>query len=318
MKLHLKSLIPPRIRAMLISTVQESLRQRSGSKGAALAFYTLFSMAPVLVLVIAIAGAVFGQQAAQGEIVGQLSGLIGPTGASAIQLLLAAVHSSQSGVVATTIATIALIVGATTVFSELKDSLDEIWYVKRTQTSGFMTLIQTRLLSFGLVLVLAFLLLVSLVISAALAVLQKYWSSFLGDIPIILPFISSLFSFAVIATLFASIYRLLPQTKLPWRDVCIGAIGTAALFIVGKMLIGVYLGNSGTASSYGAAGSVMALLLWIYYSAQIFFFGAQFTRQYALYFGSLRDQLVVVPEQSERPDHANNGDPSGQNKPLIK
>lgn len=304
MKINLTSSTLPRIRAMLISTVHESLRQRSGSKGAALAFYTLFSMAPVLVLVIAIAGAVFGEQAAQGEIVGQLSGLIGPTGASAIQLLLAAVHNSQSGVLATTIATVALIIGATTVFSELKDSLDDIWYVKRSQSSGFMKLIKTRLLSFGLVLVLAFLLLVSLVISAALAVLQKYWSGFFGDIPIVLPFISSLFSFAVIATLFASIYRLLPQTKLPWRDVCIGAIGTAALFVVGKTLIGIYLGNSGTASSYGAAGSVMALLLWIYYSAQIFFFGAQFTRQYALYFGSLRDQRVPGSDQAGSTGHA--------------
>ena len=279
-----------RIRAMLVNTVQEFLNQRCGSKGAALAFYTLFSMAPVLVIAIAIAGAVFGPQAAQGEIFGQLSGLIGPTGADAIQLLLAAVHNSRSGTFATTIATLVLIVGATTVFAELKDSLDEIWCVKRPSESGFMNLVQTRLLSFGLVLVLAFLLLVSLVISAVLAVLQNYWGGLWNHVSLILTPIAALFSFAVIASLFASIYRLLPQVKLPWRDVSIGAIGTAALFILGKFLIGIYLGNSGVASSYGAAGSIVALLLWIYYSAQIFFFGAQFTRQYALSFGSLRNQ----------------------------
>ncbi|WP_038487111.1 YihY/virulence factor BrkB family protein [Collimonas arenae] len=279
-----------RVQAMLSSTLQEWFKQRSGSKGAALAFYTLFSMAPMLILVIAIAGAVFGEQAARGEIFGQLSGLIGSTGADAIQLLLAAAHKNQSGPVAALIAVIVLLVGATTVFSELKDSLDEIWYVERTRQSGIMSLIRTRLLSFGLILVLAFLLLTSLVVSAALALLSKYLGGIWVSVTMIFSPLSQLFAFAVIASLFASIYKMLPQTKLPWRDVWIGSIGTAALFVLGKYLIGIYLGNSGVASSYGAAGSVIALLLWIYYSAQIFFFGAQFTRQYALFFGSLQDQ----------------------------
>jgi membrane protein len=278
-----------RIQAMLASTLQEWFKQRSGSKGAALAFYTLFSMAPMLILVIAIAGAVFGEQAARGEIFGQLSGLIGPTGADAIQLLLAAAHSNRSGPIAALIAVAVLLIGATTVFSELKDSLDEIWYVERTRQSGIMSLIRTRMLSFGLILVLAFLLLTSLVVSAALALLAKYLGGMWLSVTLVFSPLSQLFSFAVIASLFASIYKMLPQTKLPWRDVWIGSIGTAALFVLGKYLIGIYLGNSGVASSYGAAGSVIALLLWIYYSAQIFFFGAQFTRQYALFFGSLQE-----------------------------
>jgi len=279
-----------RIQAMLAGTLQEWFKQRCGSKGAALAFYTLFSMAPMLILVIAIAGAVFGEQAARGEIVGQLSGLIGSTGADAIQLLLAAAHSNRSGPLAALIAMAVLLVGATTVFSELKDSLDEIWYVPVTRHSGFMSLVRTRLLSFGLILVLAFLLLTSLVVSAALALLAKYLGGMWISVTVIVSPLSQLFSFAVIASLFASIYKMLPQVKLPWRDVWIGSIGTAALFVLGKYLIGIYLGNSGIASSYGAAGSVIALLLWIYYSAQIFFFGAQFTRQYALFFGSLQNK----------------------------
>jgi len=279
-----------RIQAMLAGTLQEWFKQRCGSKGAALAFYTLFSMAPMLILVIAIAGAVFGEQAARGEIVGQLSGLIGSTGADAIQLLLAAAHSNRSGPLAALIAVAVLLVGATTVFSELKDSLDEIWYVPITRHSGFVGLVRTRLLSFGLILVLAFLLLTSLVVSAALALLAKYLGGMWISVTVVVSPLSQLFSFAVIASLFASIYKMLPQVKLPWRDVWIGSIGTAALFVLGKYLIGIYLGNSGVASSYGAAGSVIALLLWIYYSAQIFFFGAQFTRQYALFFGSLQNK----------------------------
>lgn len=278
-----------RVQVMIASIFKEWVKQRCASKGAALAFYTLFSMAPMLVLMIAIAGAVFGEKAAHGEIFDQLSDLIGETSADAIQLLLAATHNSHTGPIATVIASCVLIIGATTVFAELKDSLDEIWYVQRAQhTSGLMLLLRTRLLSFGLILVLAFLLLASLGVSAALALLTKFWSHRWGDITVVLSPLSSLISFTIIASLFASIYKMLPQTKLPWRDVWIGSIGTAALFILGKYLIGIYLGNSGVASSYGAAGSVIALLLWIYYSAQIFFFGAQFTRQYALCFGSLQ------------------------------
>jgi membrane protein len=278
-----------RIRLVVVGSINEWISQRAASKGAALAFYTLFSMAPILVLVIAIAGVIFGTQAAEGEIFSQLKALVGDNGAQAIQLLLASANNPKTGGIATIAATLFLFVGATTAFAELKDSLDEIWHVPKNRQSGVLGALRTRLMSFGLVLVLAFLLLVSLVVSAALAVLERFWGGLWSETTSILSPISSLFSFAVIACLFAIIYKMLPQISLSWRDVWIGALGTAALFTLGKYVIGVYLGNNAVATSYGAAGSVIALLLWVYYSAQIFFFGAEFTRQYALWFGSLRN-----------------------------
>jgi membrane protein len=276
------------IQKVAFCSVEEWFHRRAGSKGAALAFYTLFSMAPLLILVISLAGAIFGEKAAQGEIFNQLNALVGPTGAQGIQLLLASAHNSPAGPTATIIATILILIGATTVFSELKDSLDELWHVPPARQSGLVVFIRTRLLSFGLILVLAFLLLVSLVVSTILQLLQNYWSGIWSSIAFVVAPVTQIFSFLVITCLFASIFKLLPNIKIAWRDVWVGALGTAALFVLGKYLIGVYLGNSGVASSYGAAGSVIALLLWVYYSAQIFFFGAEFTRQYALWYGSLR------------------------------
>ncbi|KIF80517.1 YihY/virulence factor BrkB family protein [Noviherbaspirillum autotrophicum] len=278
-----------RVRALALCAVEQWFADRASSKGAALAYYTLFSLAPVLIMVLAIAGAVFGDDAARGAIFAELNGLVGPAGAEAIQLLLANARNPKAGAIATVSAAVLLFVGATTVFSELKDSLDDIWRVPRTHQSGIMAFVRTRLLSFSLILVLAFLLLVSLTVNAALGALQKYLGGFWDGSGGILVPVSSLLSFAVIAALFAAIFKLLPQTRLPWRDVAIGAIGTAALFTVGKNLIGLYLGNSNIATSYGAASSVVVLMLWVYYSAQIFFLGAEFTRQYALWFGSLRD-----------------------------
>jgi membrane protein len=284
-----------RIGRMFVGAFDAWLRHRAASKGAALAFYTMFSMAPVLVLVIAIAGVFFGAKAAQGEIVDQLSGLVGQVGAQAIQGVLINANNAKTGFFATAVATALLLVGATTVFSELKDSLDEIWQVPKPPSAGIMGLIRARLLSFGLILVLGFLLLVSLVVNAVLAMLESYWRGLWVDFLYVLTPLSSVVSFLVIASLFAAIFKLLPQVALSWRDVWIGSLGTAGLFTLGKYLIGVYLGNSGVTSSYGAAGSLVALLLWIYYSAQIFFFGAEFTRQYALQFGSLRVAEAADP-----------------------
>lgn len=276
------------MRIVATCSVLEWFAQRGGSKGAAVAFYTLFSMAPILVLAIGIAGAVFGTQAARGEIFAQLHSLVGPAGAQAIQMLLANAHSPDVGFAPTLVAIGALLIGATTIFAELKDSLDQIWHVPMARQNGWLDVLRVRLLSFGLVLVLAFLLLVSLVISAGLALLERYWDGFWQEAAFMLQPLSNLVSFLVIASLFAVIYKMLPQVKLSWRDVSIGALGTAALFSLGKYLIGAYLGNSGVASGYGAAGSLVVLLLWVYYSAQIFFLGASFTRQYALWFGTLR------------------------------
>ena len=268
--------------------IDEWFRHRASSKGAALAFYTAFSIAPVLVLVIAVAGFFYGADAARGQLFSELKHLVGPQGAEAIQLVLAGARNKESGIWATLIATGLLLVGATTVFAELKDSLDEIWSVPPPTGATWWVVLRTRLLSFGLILVLAFLLMVSLVVSAALTVVDGYLSGLWKEAAVLLSWVSSAISFFVIAILFGVIYKLLPRIKLSWRDVTIGALGTGALFTVGKFLIGLYIGNSGVASSFGAAGSMIALLLWVYYSAQIFFLGAEFTRQYALQLGSLR------------------------------
>jgi membrane protein len=263
---------------------------RAPSKGAALAFYTLFSLAPILVLVLAVCGYFFGEKAAQGEILAQLEGLLGAMGASAVQSVLAQAHAPGAGGTATGLAAILVFVGATTVFAELKDSLDEIWGVQKNPPAGILAVLKARILSFGLVLVLAFLLLVSLVINALLSVLGGLWAGLWAQALPVVSILSHLFSFGVIASLFAVIFRMLPEATLSWPDVTVGALATAGLFNLGKSLIGVYLGHSAVGSSFGAAGSVAALLVWVYYSAQIFFLGAEFTREYALTFGSLRER----------------------------
>lgn len=269
-------------------TVTEWFADRAASKGAALAFYTLFSIAPVLVVVIAVAGFFYGHEAAQGQLVSELNGLVGAQGAEAIQLVLAGARDKKSGMWATVVATALLLFGATSAFAELKDSLDEIWNVPPPKDASWWNVLRTRLLSFGLILVLGFLLMVSLVVSAALAVLENHFTGVWQDAAVLLSWIADLISFLVIATLFGTIYKLLPRIKLSWSDVTIGALGTAAMFTLGKYVIGLYIGNSGVADSFGAAGSMIALLLWVYYSAQIFFLGAEFARQYALQLGSLR------------------------------
>jgi membrane protein len=281
-----------RLKIVLIESMRSWINHRGDSKGAALAFYTLFSMTPILMLAIVIAGSVFGAEAAQGEIVAQVQGLVGPNGAKAIQALLAAAQDPASGQVATLVASVLLLVGATSVFAELKCSLDELWGIDKPSQSAFSVLLRTRLLSFGMVLALAFLLLVSLIVSAALAILERYAGGVLGSFATVIAIITALISFGVIACMFAIIYKTLPDAPLAWRDVWIGAAFTAGLFSLGKYVIGLYLGNSGVASSFGAAGSLIALLLWIYYSAQIFFLGAEFTRHYALWFGSLTHERL--------------------------
>jgi membrane protein len=289
-----------RLKIVLIRSLTSWIDHRAASKGAALAFYTLFSMTPILVLAITVAGYVFGAEAAQGEIVAQVEGLVGENGAQAIQALLAGARDPVSGMVATLVASVLLLLGATTVFAELKGSLDELWGVDKTSRSAFFVLLRTRLLSFGMVLVLAFLLLVSLVVSAVLAMLEHYAHGILGSSAALLATTSSVISFGVIACMFAVIYKTLPDAPLSWRDVWIGAAFTAGLFSLGKYAIGLYLGTSGVASSFGAAGSLIALLLWVYYSAQIFFLGAEFTRQYALWFGSLQHERLRIDEMERR------------------
>lgn len=283
-----------RLNIVMKKSLSSWMEHRAISKGAALAFYTLFSMTPILVLSIAVAGYVFGAEAAQGEIVAQVQGLVGPNGAQAIQALLAAAQDPTSGLVATLVASVLLLLGATSVFVELKDSLDDIWGVDRSDQSAFLEIVRARILSFGMVLVLSFLLLVSLVISALLGMLEHHLGGELRSSVQVLAMLTTLISFGVTASMFAIIYKTLPDAPLTWRDVWIGAVFTATLFSLGKYVIGLYLGNSGVASSFGAAGSLIALLLWVYYSAQIFFLGAEFTRHYALWFGSLQHECIEL------------------------
>lgn len=279
---------PGRARALLVRSVNAWIDHRPASKGAALAFYTLFSMTPILILAIAGAGYYFGAEAAQGEIVGQVEALVGSVGAQAIEALLAGARDRASGLAATMIASALLLIGATSVFVELKGSLDELWGIERPKGFAILVYLRTRLHSFGLVLVLAFLLLVALALNAALGMLERYAGGTLSSSHDVRSILFSMIAFGLIACLFAVIYKVLPDAPLSWRDVWIGAIFTAGLFSLGKYAITLYLGTSGVASSFGVAGSLVALLLWVYYSAQIFFLGAEFTRQYALEYGSLK------------------------------
>ena len=282
-----------RLKIVLIESLVSWMDHRASSKGAALAFYTLFSLTPILLLAIVLAGYFFGAEAAQGEIVAQVQGLIGPNGAQVIQALLAAARDPSSGLVATLVASVLLLLGATSVFTELKGSLDELWGIGQPRQLSISEYLRTRLLSFGMVLVLACLLLASLVVSAALSMLDSYAGKVMGSFTGVLAATTSLISFGVIACMFAVIYKTLPEAPLTWRDVWVGATFTAVLFSLGKYAIGLYLSNSAVASSFGAAGSLIALLLWVYYSAQIFFLGAEFTRQYALGFGSLQHRKKI-------------------------
>lgn len=257
------------------------------SMGAALAYYTIFSLAPMLIIVIAIAGFFFGQDAAQGAIVLQLRDLMGDTGASAVEGLLKSASEPGQGIIAATLGILTLMIGATAVFGELQSALNRIWKVPaEKERSGIWTLLRTRMLSFGMVMGLGFMLLISLVLSAVLAALGKWWGDILGSWSIVLQLLNLAVSFTVITGLFAMIYKFMPRARIPWRDVWVGSVVTALLFTIGKTLIGLYLGKTNMASGFGAAGSLVILLVWIYYSAQIFLLGAEFTWVFAQQHGS--------------------------------
>jgi membrane protein len=249
--------------------------------GASLAYYTLFAIAPVLLVATAIAGMVFGAEAVRGEIVDQLDHLIGRDGAHAVQNLLEGASQRRGGIVATVLGSIAFVVAATGAFLELQAALNTIWRVKPNPGANLKAFLMDRLRSFGLVVAIGFLLLVSLAVTAALAALSGWLSRRSPSIPLVWSGVSVLVSLLVTTALFALLYRVLPDVHLHWRDVTTGAFVTAVLFAIGQQLIGLYLGQSTVASSYGAAGSIMILLLWVYYSCQILLLGAEFTRVYA-------------------------------------
>jgi len=294
---------------MQLSAVVQLIREagsrwmdhRAPRLGAALAFYALFSLAPVLVIVTAIAALFFGVQASQGQIVGQLRELVGEEGGKAVEVMLANANNAHKGTFATVVGIAILLVGAMGLFDELQDSLNLIWGVQPKPGRSWLSILRDRFMSFSMVLCIAFLLLVSLVVSAVLSALTSFlgtWREAVAGQTLEL-----LISLGIITILFALIYRYLPDARIAWRDVWFGAVVTSVLFTVGKLFIGLYLGQAGIGSAYGAAGSFAVLLLWLYYSAQIFLFGAELTRVYADRFGSgvvpAKDAELVRPSTEE-------------------
>ncbi|TVQ12070.1 MAG: YihY/virulence factor BrkB family protein [Leptolyngbya sp. DLM2.Bin27] len=253
---------------------------------AALAYFTVFSIAPLLIIAISVAAIFFGEEAARGQIVDQIQGLMGPEGAAAVESMIANANQAQGGLVATIIGVVTLLFGASGVFAQLQDALNTIWEVAPKPGQGIANFVRSRFLSFGMVLIIAFLLLVSLVISAAVAGAGTYVSGIAPGMAALWEFINFLISFGVITLLFAAIYKVLPDVKIVWSDVWIGAAVTALLFTIGRTLIGLYLGNAAVGSAYGAAGSLVVLLVWVFYSAQILLFGAEFTQVYTRRHGS--------------------------------
>jgi membrane protein len=281
-------------RVRLLETLTALLRQagiawladNAPRFGAALAFYTLFSLAPVLIVAVSIAGIAFGEKAAQGEIVRQFQALVGMQAASVIEAIIQTTNRHGLGVFATTFGIVAIFIGASGAFNELQDALNTIWKVDSSTKSFWMITVRQRFLSLGLVVATGFLLLTSLVVTAGLSAAERFVSSFVSMSAIFLQTINFVFSFGMITILFALIFKFIPAVTIQWRDVRMGAAVTSLLFTAGKAAIGFYLGHSALASAYGAATSLVFFLVWIYYSTQILLFGAELTHVYALKYGS--------------------------------
>lgn len=278
---------PPLTWALLWQMLREAAQEWQDDKaprlGAALAFYSVLSIGPLLLIVTAIAGLAFGPDAVNGYLFAELRHLVGDVGASAIQAILASSANPEQGIIATIIGLVTLVVSATGFFAQLQDAMNAIWNVEDDTNTHWSWFIKKRLLSFAMIVGVGFLLLISLVISAALAAFSALIANFFP--PFILSVINLIISFAVVTFLFGMIFKILPDAYIAWRDVWVGAAITAVLFSIGKQLIGLYLGQSALASAYGAAGSLIVVLVWIYYSTQIFFFGAEFTQVYSRHFG---------------------------------
>lgn len=268
---------------------------KAASMGAALAYYTLFSMAPLLLIAISVAGLVFGAEAARGEIVGQLAGVVGADAARAVQQMLDSVSRPTEGWAGALGGVVLTLVGATTVLAELQDALDRIWRAPPSTSKPWWQLLRSRLLSFGLILGLGFLMMVSMLASAAISGMQRWSAAYVGDWDVAMQILNLALNFVFVTALFAMIYKLMPRVRIAWSDVWVGALTTAVLFTVGRLLIGVYLSNSALVSGFGAAGSLAAILVWVYYAAQIFLLGAEFTWAYAHHAGSRRHLALPPP-----------------------
>jgi membrane protein len=267
--------------------------------GAALSYYTIFSLAPVLLLVIAVAGLVLGASAAQGKIVSQFSGLLGVEAAKVIQTMLEKVGNRGHGILATGVGFVTLIIGATGVLVELQDALNTVWKVVAKPGRGVKGILRDRLLSFGIVLGFGFLLLVSLVLSAAVSILDSWLGGLIPGWVVVGYLLSYGISLGLVALVLAAIFKILPDVKMAWSDVWVGALVTSVLFHAGKFGISVYIGKAGVASTFGAAGSLAVLLVWVYYSSLIVLYGAEFTRVYANHYGTHvvpDDNAIAVPE----------------------
>jgi membrane protein len=271
-------------------TFAQWVEHNASSLGAALSFYTLFSLAPILVIAMAVAGTLFGPNVAETHVLDQMRALLGDSGAAAVKNLLSSAHQSGLKGFAAAVGIITLLVGATSVFGELQNTLDFIWKSPDKDSVAWWRILRSRILSVGLILGVGFLLMVSLIMSASLAALGAWLGSFMVQWQVILPALDLVLSLGLTTVLFAMIYKYVPREDLAWGDVWIGGLVTACLFSVGKLLIGLYLGRSSLSSAYGAAGSIMVLLLWIYYSAEIFLLGAEFTHVFTYALGSRTGQ----------------------------
>jgi membrane protein len=301
---------------LFMETFKEWNEDKAPRLAAALAYYTIFSIAPFLVVVIAVAGLVFGQDAVRGRLDEQIQGLVGVEGADMIQELIQNVRRPSENRMATVIGIGTLLLGAGGVFGQLQDALNTVWGITTKPGRGIVGIVKDRFFSFTMVLGVGFLLMVSLVISTVLASVKAWVLGLMPGTEFILQIFTFVVSFGIITLLFALMYRYVPDVDIEWRDVWVGAAFTALLFEIGKTLLGLYLGNSGVLSTYGAAGSLIIILLWIFYSAQILLFGAEFTQVYATKYGShiqpSDNAVAVTPEARAR-----QGLPESE-KPIVE
>lgn len=275
---------------------------------AALSYYTVFSLAPLVLIIVSIAGLVLGRQAVQGELMGQLSGILGESGSSFVQKTVEHSANTSANIISAVISVVTLILGATGVFGQLKQTLNVIWGIETKKSNGILGIIRDRILSVSMILVIGFLLIISLVASSVISLIQTYFASYLPFPSSIIELINFLVSYALIAVLFSLIYKILPDVQTKWRYVLVGGALTSLLFTIGKTLLGIYIGSSSVTSTYGAAASLVVILIWVYYASQILFFGAEFTKYYALEhektirpskYGEVKEEETVTTAEKE-------------------